>query len=67
LIVRLTTAGIGLLMAVIGLQLAADAWSFSMAGVPLPQGVIFLPIAVGGALIAVFAIERMFIPRKEGE
>jgi TRAP-type C4-dicarboxylate transport system permease small subunit len=66
-IVRLITAAIGLLMAVIGLQLAADAWSFPMAGVALPQGVIFLPIMLGGALIVAFAIERMLTPRKEGE
>jgi hypothetical protein len=26
----------------------------------LPQGLVFLPIGLGGALIALFALERLF-------
>jgi TRAP-type C4-dicarboxylate transport system permease small subunit len=32
-----------------------------MAGAPLPQGLVFLPFSVGGALIALFAIERLLV------
>jgi TRAP-type C4-dicarboxylate transport system permease small subunit len=30
-----------------------------MAGAPLPQGIVYLPICIGGALIAIFSLERM--------
>jgi TRAP-type C4-dicarboxylate transport system permease small subunit len=30
-----------------------------MAGAPLPQGIVYLPICIGGALIAIFSVERM--------
>ncbi|HTE42016.1 MAG TPA: TRAP transporter small permease [Steroidobacteraceae bacterium] len=66
-VVRGITAGIGLLMAIVGARLAADGWTFPMAGVPLPQGVTFVPISIGGALIVIFAIERMFVPRADRE
>jgi TRAP-type C4-dicarboxylate transport system permease small subunit len=59
LFARLIVVGIGALFAVLGAWLAFDAWSFPMAGVPLPQGVVFLPICIGGALIAIFAVERI--------
>jgi TRAP-type C4-dicarboxylate transport system permease small subunit len=58
--IRGIVAGIGLLMAWLGAELTIDSWSFPMAGVALPQGIVFLPISIGGALIAVFALERMF-------
>jgi TRAP-type C4-dicarboxylate transport system permease small subunit len=60
-VIRSIVAGIGLLLCVLGAQLALDSWSFPMAGVSLPQGVVFLPICLGGALIALFAIERMLV------
>jgi TRAP-type C4-dicarboxylate transport system permease small subunit len=59
LFARLIVIGIGGLFTVLGAQLALDAWSFPMAGVPLPQGVIFLPVCIGGALIVAFSIERI--------
>lgn len=58
-IIRSIVAGIGLLMAWLGAELAFDSWSFPMAGVALPQGIVFVPISVGGGLIALFALERM--------
>jgi len=66
---RAITAAIGTLLAILGAQLALDARSFPMAGISLPQGVTFLPIAMGGALIALFAIERMVVaqPTTDGE
>ena len=29
-----------------------DAWDYAIAGAPLPQGIMFLPLCLGGALIA---------------
>ena len=46
-----------------GGHLVSESWDFPMAGAPLPQGVVYLPIAIGGALIAIFAIERMFVAK----
>jgi TRAP-type C4-dicarboxylate transport system permease small subunit len=56
---RLIVVVIGIVLAFWGTVLLADGWSIPMAGAPLPQGLYFLPIAVGGALIAVFALERL--------
>jgi len=39
-----------------------DAWDFPMAGAPLPQGLVFAPMCIGGALIMLFAIEQLFAP-----
>jgi TRAP-type C4-dicarboxylate transport system permease small subunit len=58
-IARLVVAGIGLVLAFWGAVLLADGWSTPMAGAPLPQGLYFLPIGAGGALITVFALERL--------
>jgi len=58
-IARLLAAAIGAMLAVWGGELLLDSWSVPMAGAPLPQGMVFLPFCVGGALIAVFAIERL--------
>jgi TRAP-type C4-dicarboxylate transport system permease small subunit len=63
---RAIVAIIGALMAVLGASLAIDAWSYPMAGVPLPQGAVFVPMCVGGALIVVFAVERMVRPPANG-
>jgi TRAP-type C4-dicarboxylate transport system permease small subunit len=51
--------GVGVIFFVAGGHLVLESWDFPMAGAPLPQGVVYLPISVGGALIAVFAAERM--------
>ena len=56
---RLIAAAIGLLLAVWGGELLIDSWAVPMAGAPLPQGLVFLPLSIGGALIALFAIERL--------
>lgn len=59
-------AAIGLMLAAWGGEMMVDAWDYSMAGAPLPQGIVYLPLCVGGALIALFAIEWMFV-KKEGD
>jgi TRAP-type C4-dicarboxylate transport system permease small subunit len=50
---------VGVLFVVAGIRLVAESWNFPMAGAPLPQGIVYLPICIGGALIAIFSIERM--------
>lgn len=56
---RLTVFAIGAVLAFWGGVLLVDGWSIPMAGAPLPQGLMFLPIGLGGALIALFALERL--------
>jgi TRAP-type C4-dicarboxylate transport system permease small subunit len=56
---RLIAAAIGLMLSTWGGRLLVDGWDVPMAGAPLPQGIVFLPFCVGGALIALFAIERL--------
>jgi TRAP-type C4-dicarboxylate transport system permease small subunit len=61
-IMRLIVAGVGCVLALWGCQLLIDGWDVPLAGAGFPQGMIFLPIALGGALIALFAIERLLTP-----
>jgi TRAP-type C4-dicarboxylate transport system permease small subunit len=57
---RLIAAGIGLMLAVWGGDMLIDAWDYPIAGAPLPQGMTFLPMCIGGALIALFSLEQLF-------
>jgi len=61
-IARLIILGIGLMFAIWGGEMLLDAWNYPMAGAPLPQGLVFLPMCLGGALIALFALEQMISP-----
>jgi TRAP-type C4-dicarboxylate transport system permease small subunit len=58
---RLMIIAIGLLLGFWGGVLLGDGWDVRMAGAPLPQGLYFLPICVGGVLIALFAFERLLV------
>jgi TRAP-type C4-dicarboxylate transport system permease small subunit len=58
-IARLIAAAVGLMLSIWGGRLLVDGWDVPMAGAPLPQGIVFLPFCVGGALITLFAIERL--------
>jgi TRAP-type C4-dicarboxylate transport system permease small subunit len=58
---RLVVMAIGVMLAFWGTVLLVDGWSIPMAGAPLPQGLYFLPIGLGGALMALFALERLFV------
>jgi TRAP-type C4-dicarboxylate transport system permease small subunit len=58
-IARLVVTVIGAMLAFWGTVLLVDGWAIPMAGAPLPQGLYFLPIGLGGALIVVFALERL--------
>jgi TRAP-type C4-dicarboxylate transport system permease small subunit len=59
-IARLIATAIGAMLAFWGGEMMLDAWGFRMAGAPLPQGIVFLPMCLGGALIAIFSLERLF-------
>jgi TRAP-type C4-dicarboxylate transport system permease small subunit len=52
---RLVVFGTGLALALWGVELMRDGWAIAMAGVALPEGLGYLPVAAGGALIALFA------------
>jgi len=60
-IARVIIIAIGSLLAYWGAVLFMDGWDIRMAGAPLPQGLYFLPICVGGVLIALFALERLLV------
>jgi TRAP-type C4-dicarboxylate transport system permease small subunit len=56
---RLVQVGVGGLLAVWGFKLTLETWGFPIAGVALPQGASYLPIALGGALIALLSCELL--------
>lgn len=56
---RLVQAGIGLLLFAWGLILTVETWDVSMPGAPIPQGMGYVPLWIGGVLITVFAVELL--------
>jgi TRAP-type C4-dicarboxylate transport system permease small subunit len=66
---RLIAAGAGAALMLLGGQLMIDEWAVPLAGAPLPSGVKFIGLCFGGALILVFAIERLltgdYVPAQE--
>jgi TRAP-type C4-dicarboxylate transport system permease small subunit len=56
---RLIAFVFGGALAGFGFFLMRDGWSTPMAGAPAPEGVAFIGVAFGGALIALFALERL--------
>lgn len=59
---RLIIAGLGGAMAFWGVQLAVDGWGVRLAGAPLPQGILYLPVATGGTMMFVFAVGHLLSP-----
>ena len=57
---RLIAAAAGLGLMVMGGMLMIDDWPVPLAGAPLPSGLRFSALAVGGLLILIFALERLF-------
>jgi TRAP-type C4-dicarboxylate transport system permease small subunit len=57
----LIAIGVGSIFLVAGGHLVGESWDFPMPGAPMPQGVVYLPICIGGALIAIFSIERLVL------
>lgn len=59
LIARAIAASVGILFALWGGDMMIDAWDYRVAGAALPQGIVFLPLCLGGVLIALFSIEQL--------
>ncbi len=49
----------GALMAWYGTALVQGTWAGNMPGMILPQGVDYIPLVVGGILIAIFSLEKL--------
>lgn len=50
---------IGAVLAGWSALLLADSWDVRLAGAPLPQSINYLPLMLGGALMVVFALDRL--------
>jgi len=61
-IANLIAAAIGLMLAIWGATMVGDSWDFPIAGAPFPQGVAYLPLCIGGVLIAIFGVEKLLVP-----
>lgn len=57
-VVNLVIVSIGAVMAGWDSVLLLDGLDIKMAGAPLPQSLPYLPLAIGGALMVVFALAR---------
>ncbi|TWI05790.1 TRAP-type C4-dicarboxylate transport system permease small subunit [Luteimonas cucumeris] len=57
---RALIAMVGALLAWWGAWLAADSWEVPMAGARIPEGMFYLPLCLGGALMASFALQHLF-------
>lgn len=55
-------AAVGAGIAIWAAQLLIDGIGIRAAGTVLPQSAVYLPMAIGGALMLLFAIERLFVP-----
>lgn len=56
---RLIAAASGAGLMVLGGTLMIDDWPVAMAGAPLPAGLKFAALCVGGGLILIFSLERL--------
>jgi TRAP-type C4-dicarboxylate transport system permease small subunit len=63
----LIAIAIGLMLAVWGAKMVSEAWDYPIAGAPFPQGVAYLPMTLGGLLIAIFAVEKLLSPAPPAE
>jgi TRAP-type C4-dicarboxylate transport system permease small subunit len=66
-VTEVLVAGFGAAMAWYGFELARETWSANMAGLSIPQGVDYLPLAFGGALIALFSVEKLVLLFAKGD
>ena len=60
-LVRLVIASIGAVIAWWGWLLWVDGLHIKAAGADLPQSVNYLPLSIGGALMVVFALNRLVL------
>ncbi|MDH5822416.1 TRAP transporter small permease [Luteimonas sp. RD2P54] len=66
-IAALVIVAIGATLAWWGARLLLDGLDIRMAGAPLPQSIGFLPLALGGLLMAGFALPRLAAAFAAGE
>jgi TRAP-type C4-dicarboxylate transport system permease small subunit len=62
LVAGLVVAACGLAMLVLGGDLVMRTWSHAIPSLGLPRGVAYLGLPISGALIVLFALERLFAP-----
>lgn len=60
-IVTLVIVAIGAVMAYWGAVLLVDGLSIKAAGADLPQSINYLPLSIGGALMVLFALNRLLL------
>lgn len=58
---QVMTLLVGATLSWYGTVMALDAWPVKLAGAEMRQGVLFVPLAFGGALIVLFAFERIIL------
>ena len=56
---RVIAAAAGAGLMILGGTLMIDEWPVALAGAPLPSGLKFAGLCVGGALILLFSLERL--------
>jgi TRAP-type C4-dicarboxylate transport system permease small subunit len=61
LVTEALLVGFGVAMVVYGTQLAAGTWSSLTPMLGISQGWDYVPIAAGGALVALFSVERLLM------
>lgn len=64
---HLVIAAVGALLAWWGAVLTADSWEVPMAGARIPEGTFYLPLCLGGVLIAVFSLHHLFAGKNAAE
>jgi TRAP-type C4-dicarboxylate transport system permease small subunit len=55
---------VAIMLAYWGVELAIQNWDVKMAGADLPAGLRYLPFAIGASVMAIFALERLFVAKK---
>ena len=61
LVTELLLIAFGIAMTVYGSQLAIGTWGALTPMIGISQGWDYVPVAVGGALIAIFSVERLLM------
>ncbi len=61
IVTEVLLVGFGLAMLGYGTQLAVGTWSAKTPMIGISQGWDYVPVAVGGALIALFSVERLLM------
>lgn len=64
---RLLALAAGAALAYYGGFLMIDSWNVPMAGAPAPEGLSYIGVCLGGAMIALFALERLISGDPEAE